>query len=99
MPANYKSMPHFNRLNLFLIRIWNESPTAQGEADGENDNVVQWHGRVQRISSGETLYFEGWEGLAALLERFLASPASNNYSISSDDEGNPGHSVSPYEPG
>ena len=51
--------------HLFTLRLWEE---ALGEGK------VEWRGRVQAVSSGETAFFRDWPGLVASLTRLLARP-------------------------
>jgi hypothetical protein len=44
--------------NLFMVRVWLE------EVD---DSHVEWRGKVQRVVSGETLYFREWGSMLAFL--------------------------------
>jgi hypothetical protein len=49
--------------HLFTVRIW---PEAVG---GE----LEWRGKVQHVTSGETRYFRDWSTLVAFLEELLAA--------------------------
>ena len=64
---NNEPNPHFNRIHLFLIRVWHEPGS---------DGSTQWHGRLQRVVSGETHPFESLDRLTALLEE-LAPPKAH----------------------
>jgi hypothetical protein len=44
---------------VFVLRLWRAGS-------------VEWRGRVQHITSGETRYFRAWPGLVAHLEALLA---------------------------
>lgn len=52
----------YNRMHLFLIRVWHEPGV---------DGTVEWHGKLQRVVSGENRAFHGLAGLTDLLEDFL----------------------------
>ena len=58
------SRAHDARSSLFTVRVWPE------EADGGR---VEWRGKVQRVLSGETLYFRDWDMMLA----FLMAPADS----------------------
>jgi len=51
--------------HLFTLRVWEE---ALGEGK------VEWRGRVQEITTGETAFFRDWPGLVATLSRLLTRP-------------------------
>jgi len=53
--------PH-PRSHLFMLRVW---PEALGAGR------VEWRGKVQHVSSGETRYFRDWSSLIAFLEEIL----------------------------
>ena len=46
------------RSHLFMVRVWTE------EVDVDQ---VEWRGKVQRVLSGETVYFRDWETMLAFL--------------------------------
>lgn len=52
-----------HRSHLFTVRIW---PEAVGEE-------IEWRGKVQHVTSGETRYFRDWPTLVAFLEEMLAA--------------------------
>lgn len=47
---------------LFTLRVW---PEELG------DGRVEWRGRVQRVVSGEGVYFHDWEAMMAFLLKTL----------------------------
>lgn len=49
--------------HLFTLRVWEED-LGGGRAE--------WRGRVQEVTSGETLFFRDWPGLIATLRRLIA---------------------------
>jgi hypothetical protein len=51
------------RSHLFTVRIW---PEAVGEE-------IEWRGKVQHVTSGETRYFRDWPALVTFLEELLAT--------------------------
>jgi hypothetical protein len=51
-------------LHLFTLRLWEE---ALGEGKAE------WRGRIQELSSGETVFFRDWPGLVATLTRLVTA--------------------------
>ena len=56
--------PH---LHLFTLRVWEEALGA---------GHVEWRGRVQEITSGETLFFRDWPGLITTLQRLIGKSES-----------------------
>jgi hypothetical protein len=49
--------------HLFTVRVWEE----------EIDNgKIEWWGRVQLMTTGETHYFRSWSALLSLLPAMLA---------------------------
>ena len=52
-----------HRSHLFTVRIW---PEAVGEE-------IEWRGKVQHVTSGETCYFRDWPTLVAFLGELLAA--------------------------
>jgi hypothetical protein len=48
--------------HLFTLRIW---------AEPLDEDQVEWRGKVQHVSSGETHYFRDWSTLVALLLAML----------------------------
>jgi hypothetical protein len=53
---------------LFTLRIWPEHLS---------DDLVEWRGRVQHVSSGETYYFRDWSTLVTLLLAMLSKAEGN----------------------
>ena len=51
------------RSHLFTVRMW---PEAVGEE-------LEWRGKVQHVTSGETRYFRDWPTMVAFLEEMLAA--------------------------
>ena len=51
------------RSHLFTVRMW---PEAVGEE-------LEWRGKVQHVTGGETRYFRTWSALVAFLEEMLAA--------------------------
>jgi hypothetical protein len=51
------------RSHLFTVRIWSE---AVGEE-------IEWRGKVQHVTSGETRYFRDWSALVAFLRETLTA--------------------------
>jgi hypothetical protein len=49
--------------HLFTLRIWSE-PLSK--------DLVEWRGRVEHVSSGETFYFRDWSSLVTLLLAILS---------------------------
>ncbi len=54
------------RSQLFSLRLWAEE-TAEGD--------TEWRGKVERVTSGETLYFRQWEAMLKFLQETLEQPA------------------------
>jgi hypothetical protein len=50
--------PNEKRSQLFTIRVWPEE-IAPGTSE--------WRGKIQRVASGETLYFHDWDTMLAFL--------------------------------
>ena len=75
MPTNCNT--HSQRSNLFLVRLWVED--AQG-----NNSDAQWRGRIQRVVNGETIEFQGWQGLVEHLSAML-SPGRASMSLEDAD--------------
>jgi hypothetical protein len=66
--------------HLFLVRL---------QAEELDEGEVQWHGRVQRVVSGETYTFAGWPDLIEHLLTMLPNlPILNQSSrhMSSEDK-------------
>jgi hypothetical protein len=63
---NDEPNPRYNRMHLFLIRVWHEPGS---------DSATELHGRLQRVVSGETRAFVGLDGLSALLEELVTPKA------------------------
>ena len=57
---------HRARSYLFTLRFWPE------EAEGGH---VEWRGKLQLVSSGETIYFRDWAALLEFLQSALGSYA------------------------
>ena len=53
------------RTELFLVRVWTRS-SDDGSGDIED---IEWEGKVQRVTNGETHEFSSWQSLK---ECFLA---------------------------
>ena len=49
--------------HLFTIRVWEE------EVDS---GLLEWRGKVQLTTTGETRYFRGWDALLTILPAMLA---------------------------
>ena len=60
---------HRPRSYLFTLRFWPE------EAEGGH---VEWRGKLQQVSSGETIYFRGWEPLVEFLQSSLGFHSQPN---------------------
>jgi len=54
--------PHHSQL--FTLRVWQEQMT---------DGQAEWRGQVQRVTTGETLYFRDWHTLIAHLVNLLTN--------------------------
>ena len=52
------SSPRNKRSELFSLRLWSEE-TADGN--------TEWRGKVERVVSGETLYFRDWDAMLDFL--------------------------------
>ena len=50
--------PRNKRSELFSLRLWSEE-TAEGQ--------TEWRGKVERVVSGETLYFRDWDAMLDFL--------------------------------
>lgn len=61
MNTESEQHPH---LHLFTLRVWEETLGAGN---------VEWRGRIQEITSGETLFFRDWPGLITTLQRLIGS--------------------------
>lgn len=53
------------RADLFLVRVW-----AAGT--GAASTAAEWHGKVQRVTDGESHEFHDWQGLVEWLLAMLA---------------------------
>jgi hypothetical protein len=63
---------HRARSYLFTLRFWPE------EAEGGR---VDWRGKLQQVSSGETIYFRDWEALVGFLHKTLGTSAGADGSV------------------
>jgi hypothetical protein len=73
---NTSPRPHDS--HLFLLRLWAESEKESEQLGGQlGEQVLQWHGRVQHIISGETHNFLTWPMLIDLLLEMLPPPIRN----------------------
>jgi hypothetical protein len=69
MPTNCNT--RLQRSNLFLVRLWIED--AKGNNSGAIDeNDARWRGKIQRVVNGETIEFQGWQGLVTNLSAMLS---------------------------
>jgi hypothetical protein len=70
---------HLKRTDLFLIRVWREAGKHGEEGSGRSHGAgnagsyteSEWHGRVQRVTDGESHQFESWQGLVSVLAAML----------------------------
>ncbi|HET9493033.1 MAG TPA: hypothetical protein VFR15_02265 [Chloroflexia bacterium] len=46
------------RSELFTLRVWPEEITG---------GQVEWRGKIQRVTSGESTYFHSWEAMMSFL--------------------------------
>ena len=53
-----------HRSQLFMLRMWPEAA---------NEGEIEWRGKVQHVSSGETRYFRNWATLVTFLQETLAA--------------------------
>jgi hypothetical protein len=60
--------------HLFTVRLWREE-VGNGQ--------IEWRGKVQQISTGETHYFREWSALISLFLQML--PASESLSESHNE--------------
>jgi hypothetical protein len=52
------------RSYLFTLRFWPEETTG---------GHIEWRGKLQQVTSGETIYFRDWDALVEFLESALDS--------------------------
>jgi hypothetical protein len=52
---------HHVRSHLFTLRVW---PETSGKS-------VEWRGKMQYVTNGETLYFRDWEAMMSFLLKTL----------------------------
>ena len=69
-----KSGRNLKRNNLFLVRVWTEE-------GGDGSDADVWHGKVQRVVSGEMSEFEGLPALVEVLSRMLSGGRPENYEL------------------
>lgn len=61
---------------LFTLRFWPEETT---------DASIEWRGKLQQVSSGETIYFRDWDMLVEFLQSALSSYAGDDPRPTTDD--------------
>ena len=83
---NEEPNPRYNRMHLFLIRVWHEPGS---------DGAAELHGRLQRVVSGETRAFAGLDGLSALLQE-LTPPNTQPPNARQKEIGAPPADTLPY---
>jgi hypothetical protein len=66
------------RSQLFTLRLWAED-TAEGQAE--------LRGKIQRVESGETLYFREWDPMLAFLSTSLPVPNRTHTQQGEDKQG------------
>ena len=59
----------YRRSNLFLVRLWAEEAGDTADSGGGN---VEWRGKVQRVTDGESHQFRDWQSLAEVLLAMLS---------------------------
>ena len=61
--------------HLFMVRVW---------AEDIGNGQIEWRGKVQHVTSGETRYFRDWSALMNFLQAAL--PEVGSISESEDQE-------------
>ena len=59
----------YRRSDLFLVRLWAEEA---GDAVGSAGSNLEWRGKVQRVTDGESHQFNDWQNLAEVLLAMLS---------------------------
>jgi len=71
------------RSDLFLVRVWSEDAKPGGEiemkgADSTSREAagpeLEWHGRVQRVTDGESHPFDSRQDLLDILNSMISGP-------------------------
>jgi hypothetical protein len=62
--------PKNKRSELFSLRLWSEE-TADGH--------TEWRGKVERVVSGETLYFRDWDSMLEFLRGNHSAPLATEH--------------------
>ena len=62
----------YRRSDLFLVRLWTEEAGDSTGADGSGISTLEWRGKVQRVTDGESRQFSDWQSLAEVLLAMLA---------------------------
>ncbi len=58
---------YYRRSDLFLVRLWAEETGDATDGKVISDGNVEWRGKVQRVTDGESHQFNDWQDLCNLL--------------------------------